>query len=111
MRNTVNLSRWILLGVVAFGLMVSVADAQSRSRRSASDAPFTTGSSGEIIKFINERIRQNWTDNEVGQSPVAEDSEWIRRVHLDIVGHIPRSRCRRIFFERRRPCQTVKNDR
>ena len=55
MRNTVNLSRWILLGVVAFGLMVSVADAQSRSRRSASDAPFTTGSSGEIIKFINDK--------------------------------------------------------
>jgi hypothetical protein len=71
--------------------MVSGADAQSRSRskRSANDGPFTTGSSGEIIKFINERIRQNWTDNEVGASPVANDDEWIRRVHLDIVGHIP----------------------
>jgi hypothetical protein len=91
MRNTVNLSRWVLLGVVAFSLMVSGADAQSRSRskRSANDGPFTTGSSGEIIKFINERIRQNWTDNEVGASPVANDDEWIRRVHLDIVGHIP----------------------
>jgi len=89
MRNTVNLSRWVLLGVVAFGLMVSGADAQSRSRRKANDGPFTTGSSGEIIKFINERIRQNWTDNEVGPSPVANDDEWIRRVHLDIVGHIP----------------------
>lgn len=71
--------------------MVSGADAQSRSRsrRSTNDGPFTTGSSGEIIKFINERIRQNWTDNEVGPSPVAADDEWIRRVHLDIVGHIP----------------------
>ena len=93
MRNTVNLSRWVLFGVVAFGLMVSAVDAQSRSRsrsrRSANDGPFTTGSSGEIVKFINERIRQNWSDNEVGSSPIAEDSEWIRRVHLDIVGHIP----------------------
>jgi hypothetical protein len=71
--------------------MVSVSDAQSRSRskRSANDGPFTTGSSGEIIKFINEKIRQNWSDNEIGNSPVSDDSEWIRRVHLDIVGHIP----------------------
>ena len=91
MRNTVKLSRWVLFGVVAFGLMVSVSDAQSRSRskRSANDGPFTTGSSGEIIKFINEKIRQNWSDNEIGNSPVSDDSEWIRRVHLDIVGHIP----------------------
>ncbi|MGZ0169054.1 MAG: DUF1549 domain-containing protein [Planctomycetales bacterium] len=91
MRNPVALSRWVLFGVVAFSLMVSVSDAQSRSRskRSASNEPFTTGSSGEILQFVNKQIRTNWTDNEVGPSPVAEDSEWIRRVHLDIVGHIP----------------------
>ena len=91
MRNPVDLSRWVLFGVVAFGLLVSVSDAQSRSRSrtSASQGPFTTGSSDEIIKFIDKQIRQNWVDNEVGSSPVAEDSEWIRRVHLDIVGHIP----------------------
>jgi hypothetical protein len=91
MRNPVDLSRWVLFGVVAFGLLVSVSDAQSRSRSrtSASQGPFTTGSSDEIIKFIDKQIRQNWVDNEVASSPVAEDSEWIRRVHLDIVGHIP----------------------
>lgn len=94
MRVLVNASRWVLLGAVVLGLMAPEADAQSsrsRSSRSgtASDGPFTTGSSDEIIQFINERIRQNWKDNEVGNSPIADDSEWVRRVHLDIVGHIP----------------------
>lgn len=91
MRNPVASSRWVLFGVVTFGLLVSVSSAQSRSRSrsSADDGPFTTGSSSEIVNFINERIRQSWTDNEVGPSPVADDSEWIRRVHLDVVGHIP----------------------
>ncbi|MFT5323187.1 MAG: hypothetical protein ACI8P0_001034 [Planctomycetaceae bacterium] len=110
MRNTVNLSRWVLLGVVAFSLMVSGADAQSRSRskRSANDGPFTTGSSGEIIKFINERIRQNWTDNEVGASPVANDDEWIRRVHLDIVGHIPEADVVESFLKDEDPAKRSK---
>ncbi|MDA0281927.1 MAG: DUF1549 domain-containing protein, partial [Planctomycetota bacterium] len=89
MRNPVDLSRWVLFSVLAFGLMVSASDAQSRSRKPAETAPFTTGSSDEIINFINARISQNWSDNEVGSSPVADDSEWIRRVHLDVLGHIP----------------------
>ena len=91
MRIPVGVSRWVLFSAIVLGLMVSVSDAQSRSRsrRSVPEGPFTTGSSDEIIKFINERITQNWKDNEVGSSPVADDSEWIRRVHLDIVGHIP----------------------
>ncbi len=50
---------------------------------------FTTGSSDVLISYINEQIRQGWTDNEVDPSSVASDSEWIRRVHLDIVGHVP----------------------
>lgn len=43
----------------------------------------------EVVQFINEKIRQNWQDNEVTPSAVADDYEWIRRVYLDIVGHIP----------------------
>ena len=39
--------------------------------------------------FINAQIRQAWADNEVSPSGAADDSEWIRRAYLDIVGHIP----------------------
>ena len=46
-------------------------------------------SSDDIINFINEQIRQVWADNEVKPSPVASDEEWLRRVYLDIVGHVP----------------------
>jgi len=55
----------------------------------ADEQEFRTGSGDVVIEFINAKIRQGWTDNEVTPSPVAEDSEWLRRVYLDIVGHIP----------------------
>lgn len=78
--------RWraCALFVSAAVLGITAADATAADER-----PFTTGSSDVIIDFINQQIRQGWTDNEVEPSPVADDSEWIRRVYLDIVGHIP----------------------
>lgn len=60
----------------------------------AADEPatrFTTGSSDAIVDYINQQIRQGWTDNEIKPSEVADDAEWLRRVYLDIVGHIPPS--------------------
>lgn len=53
---------------------------------------YSTGYNGsyvELIKFINEKIRAGWQDNNMPPSDVADDSEWLRRVYLDIVGHIP----------------------
>ena len=50
---------------------------------------FTTGSSDVIITEINRAIREAWKDNEVVPSAVADDYEWLRRVYLDIVGHVP----------------------
>ncbi|MBI3860681.1 MAG: DUF1553 domain-containing protein [Planctomycetia bacterium] len=53
---------------------------------------YSTGYNGsyvDLIKFINTQIRQGWTDNEIRPSDPADDAEWVRRVHLDIVGHIP----------------------
>ncbi|HEY4262299.1 MAG TPA: DUF1549 and DUF1553 domain-containing protein [Schlesneria sp.] len=50
---------------------------------------FTTGSSDVIVTEINRQIREAWKDNEVTPSPVADDYEWLRRVYLDINGHVP----------------------
>lgn len=55
----------------------------------SADNSFTTGSSDVIIQEINRQIKSTWVDNEVEPSPLADDSEWMRRVYLDIVGHIP----------------------
>src|SRR5262245_7882873 len=53
---------------------------------------FSTGYNGsyvELIKFINTQVRQGWIDNGMRPAEPADDAEWVRRVHLDIVGHIP----------------------
>ncbi|MBI5760210.1 MAG: DUF1549 domain-containing protein, partial [Planctomycetales bacterium] len=53
---------------------------------------YSTGYAGsfeELIGFINQQVREGWQQNNVEPSDVADDSEWIRRVHLDIVGHVP----------------------
>lgn len=53
---------------------------------------YSTGYDGSflpLIQFINERIRAAWQENNVAPSDPADDAEWLRRVHLDIVGHIP----------------------
>jgi len=46
-------------------------------------------SNTEIVAFIDRNIRENWANNEVTPSPQSEDSEWLRRLYLDVVGHIP----------------------
>jgi hypothetical protein len=51
--------------------------------------PRIGNSNSEIVAFINRRIREGWQDYEVTASPQSDDSEWLRRAYLDIVGHIP----------------------
>lgn len=110
-------SRCILFSAVAISLISSDLFAQvsrrSSSRRSSASTTqqvgsFTTGSSDDIIKFINEQIRQGWTDNEVGASGIASDEEWIRRVHLDIVGHIPDAETVEAFLTDKDPAKRAK---
>ncbi|WP_437184890.1 DUF1549 domain-containing protein [Planctomicrobium sp. SH668] len=50
---------------------------------------FSTGISDRTVNLIDGMIAQGWADNECTPSPVADDAEWVRRVYLDIVGHIP----------------------
>lgn len=103
--NGTRLVRWVTGSlVVAMGVSAAMTAEESKEASSKTvDAKagansksvskkreeFTTGSSDVLISFINERIRQGWTDNEVEPSDVAGDGEWVRRVYLDIVGHVP----------------------
>jgi hypothetical protein len=100
-----RLVRWVAASL-AIAISASVAmtaeepgskTTKSASEKAAGDTKstskkreeFTTGSSDVLIAYINEQIRQGWTDNEIEPSEVAGDGEWIRRVYLDIVGHVP----------------------
>jgi len=79
---------WRVSAGFATALLASVLTLGTTAS-AAEERGFTTGSSDVIIEFINQQIRQGWKDNEVEPSPVAEDTEWVRRVYLDIVGHVP----------------------
>ncbi len=62
------------------------------SQRSADKKQFTTGAKGETARIdeqVDALIRQAWSDNDIQPSPLADDEEWLRRVYLDLVGHIP----------------------
>lgn len=53
---------------------------------------FSTGADPEtarIVSTIDELLRRSWDDNDVSPSNEADDEEWVRRVYLDLVGHIP----------------------
>ncbi|WP_373649391.1 DUF1549 and DUF1553 domain-containing protein [Schlesneria sp. DSM 10557] len=70
----------LLLPLVADSSVLQVA---------AAEEPIRTRGADIVVQEINRLIRETWKDNEVEPSPVADDAEWIRRVYLDIVGHIP----------------------
>ena len=76
------------LCIIVSGRSVAGLAASEPTKSVASDG-IRPGPADEIIADINSQIRSNWSDNEVEPSPVADDAEWIRRVSLDIVGHIP----------------------
>lgn len=45
--------------------------------------------SREVVATINADIRHGWEAASVRPSPRADDSEWLRRVSLDLIGRIP----------------------
>jgi hypothetical protein len=55
----------------------------------AADESGVAGAEVSLGEFIDQQIRQGWTDNEIEASPMASDEEWVRRVYLDLVGRIP----------------------
>ena len=67
-----------------------------------------TGSAREIVDFTNTQVRQGWTDNEIKSSSLAGDTEWIRRVHLDLVGAIPSLEVVEAFLKDRDPAKRTK---
>ena len=82
--------------------VVSPDAAVPESRASANPRP-GAGSLAEIVGFVDSRLAAQWQDYQVVPSPVASDAEWLRRIYLDIVGHIPPSNDVVAFLKDRRP--------
>ncbi|MCH7989850.1 MAG: DUF1549 domain-containing protein [Planctomycetes bacterium] len=85
-----------VLGMMLIAAVLSDATSLNASDRKTSRAKparpireFPSAASDMLVNDINEQIRTGWKDNEVTPSQRADDSEWLRRVYLDIVGHIP----------------------
>lgn len=49
----------------------------------------TAASSGTVIAYINDQLKAGWSRAELSPSAKADDAEWQRRLHLDLLGHIP----------------------
>jgi hypothetical protein len=88
----ISLSRWTALGLAIVAVCPSLSFAagdvvRSHATKKALPAPIRTND--PVVSFIDQQIRQGWTENDITPSAAADDDEWIRRVHLDLVGHIP----------------------
>jgi len=73
----------LMRGLVVCGLVLSW-------NLSAGEQLAAADSDTEIVRRINQLVRQAWVDNEVTPSERSTDGEFARRVSLDIVGRIPR---------------------
>jgi hypothetical protein len=45
--------------------------------------------SDSLVAYIDARIHDGWKSAGLAPSPLATNEEWIRRVYLDVVGHVP----------------------
>jgi hypothetical protein len=59
----------------------------------------TAAPAGGLVDFVNQQLRQAWTDNEIVPSEPAADEEWVRRIYLDLCGRIPAVAEVRSFLE------------
>jgi uncharacterized protein DUF1549/uncharacterized protein DUF1553 len=96
---TRTLAKLIGHPLVAVGLLLllcAIGWGQSASKSATKDdapkrptAPAIQTYGLAQVQKINEMIRQVWMDNQISPSPPASDSEWCRRVYLDIIGRVP----------------------
>ena len=59
--------------------------------------------SHQVVSAINTEVRRGWELSEVAPSGVADDSEWLRRVSLDLIGRIPTLNEAESFLTNHRP--------
>lgn len=69
---------------------IDVATNDRNTQPEVPDVIPAAGSSDEtIVSVINTQLKDSWDANLIAPSPYADDAEWLRRVHLDLIGQIP----------------------
>lgn len=94
-----------ILGM-ATALGLCLASAQAAENEKVLEP--ATGISDRVVQFVDTQIAQGWEDNEVEPSPLADDVEWLRRVYLDVVGHIPPGSRVQQFLDNKEPDKRAK---
>lgn len=102
MRDLGSMPQWIKrikAGVFQIAVVVGVISTVTNSQLVIGDEAVKSGSGtvaeeqapseGSLVEFIDQQIRQGWTDNEIEPTAAATDEEWVRRIFLDICGRIP----------------------
>ena len=74
--------RWTLAAMAALLVTAGIARGDDAARAEHFGIP--------QVKFINEQVTARWGDAGLKPSDPATDGEWCRRVHLDVIGRIPR---------------------
>lgn len=91
-------------GVSESGAEVAAADSVAEDERGESPLAADAARSGlGLVAFLDQRIAAKWDEAGVQPSPVADDAEWVRRVYLDLTGHIPTAQEAAAFLDDRRP--------
>lgn len=67
---------------------IQTADA-SAQQAGANSNEIQSVSWSSAVELINSRIAQTWKLHDVTPSPIADDAAWLRRIWLDLAGHIP----------------------
>jgi hypothetical protein len=78
--------------VLFAGTLSTIAVAQDASASAGKQAIAVRGAATygiPEVAYINQMIRRGWSDHGLSPAAPATDSEWCRRVYLDILGRIP----------------------
>jgi hypothetical protein len=82
-----------LLSPVLAGVFLLLCRASALAESSADQTPSSLSEGDRVVEQIVERIdeliRQGWQENELRPSRAATDSQWCRRVFLDVIGRVP----------------------
>jgi hypothetical protein len=84
-----SLALWLVLSVVWATAGIAADHIRSHAAAKVAKEAAPPRSNDPVVAFVDQQIRQGWTENGVVPSAAADDEEWFRRVHLDLVGRIP----------------------
>ncbi|MGF1582964.1 MAG: DUF1549 and DUF1553 domain-containing protein [Gemmataceae bacterium] len=91
------------LFLASLGLFVSVGPTLAETKSTKSHPETKTLAVQELAKLIDRTVTTQWKANTVKPASIAQDTEFLRRVYLDLTGRIPRVSEVRAFLAEKKP--------